>query len=347
MYASDKQLTALLPSLNIAARDPGQPFAPKDQIQPCSIDLRLDYVFWRPLKRATVDLRRARLLEIEPRRYYRKRNLADGESHELKPGGILFGRVYEQFTIPEGFAGEITGRSSFARLGLLVNCTGGFINPGYRGHMPLQLVNLGANSIRLVPFLPVCQLRLVKLTEVPTRLYGHGELQSKYTEDDGGPSYWWRDKRIKALHAQLYKVSLDLAVQERILATVGNQEPEVIERLERLLSNSKQHELTNAGEVLERFALREDRRRLLRGIGIAVFRGAFPFLLALSLGIAFTPGFGVLHYVTWAVTLLALPLCLYALRTEAGDHLGRTELARAKKVSDRSPNPSLHQTPSD
>src|SRR5205085_4347843 len=117
----------------------------------------------------------------------------------LKPSEMLLGRTYEIFTIPKDHAGKLEGRSSFARLGLAVHCSADFINPGYRGHMPLQLINFSRSSIRVFPLIPICQLILVRLSSTPTRVYGDRELSSKYMDDDGGPSYWWRDKRIKSL----------------------------------------------------------------------------------------------------------------------------------------------------
>lgn len=116
---------------------------------------------------------------------------------------MLLGRTYDSFTIPPTLAGKLEGRSSFARMGLATHCSADFINPGYRGKMPLQLVNFGRTTIRLVPFVPICQLIFIQVSSHPERLYGERELSSKYMDDDGGPSYWWRDKRVKELQAAL------------------------------------------------------------------------------------------------------------------------------------------------
>src|SRR5271157_1126354 len=151
MYLSDHDLLAILPQLNIQAEEGIEPFNPADNVQPASIDFRLGCRFWRPLKRFAIDLRRPQLLEIQPRRYYREVNLTVGETIILKPKELLLGRTSEEFSLPNGYAGELTGRSSFARLGLMVSSTGGFINPGWHGRMPIQLVNFGPNSIRLTP----------------------------------------------------------------------------------------------------------------------------------------------------------------------------------------------------
>lgn len=63
--------------------------------------------------------------------------------------------------MPPDHAGLIEGRSSYARLRLVVRCYGDFIKPGLEGHMPPELVNLGRSPIRLVFFLPICQLKIM------------------------------------------------------------------------------------------------------------------------------------------------------------------------------------------
>jgi deoxycytidine triphosphate deaminase len=203
MYLADRDLRTLLPQIDVHVEEGAEAFDPGAQLQPASLDFRLSHVFWKPQKRFPIDLRKARLLEVQPRRYYKRVQLAFGETITIRPRELLLGRTLEEFAVPNGFAAELTGRSSFARHGLMVSTTGGFINPGWRGRMPLQLVNLSPNAIRLVAGLPICQVRFVKLTDLAERPYGHEDLQSKYVNDDGGPSYWWRDKRIKALHERL------------------------------------------------------------------------------------------------------------------------------------------------
>jgi deoxycytidine triphosphate deaminase len=300
------------------------------QIQSASIDLRLSRVFWRPLRHFTIDLRRPKLLEIEPRRYYRKTVLKDGESIVLRPNSLLLGRTMEEFKVPNGYAGELTGRSSFARMGLMVNATGGFINPGWKGHMPLQLVNLGPNSIRLVPGIPLCQLRIVRLTGDAQRPYGHHSLNSLYLNDDGGPSYWWRDKRIQALHAKLSELSVELRIQQDLNAAIGHREPEVVERLEKAIDHLHLSELQDAATILEAFAKREERRRTIRRWAINLSRGLFPVSIGASLWLVNKPPFQWWHYGLWVAAAAAILLSLYAFRTEVGDHFGRAELAKTQ-----------------
>lgn len=258
MYLSDKDIMDVLDEMNVVSDDPTSPFDPKNQIQPCSVDIRLSNVFWVPRREVKkIDLRRTALLELDPRRYWKKRVLSPNSSITLKPGQMLLARTCEQFTIPKQCAGKIEGRSSFSRMGLAVHCTGDFINPGYRGHMPLQLVNQSAVPIRIFPFLPICQLMLVRLSSEPSHVYGEKELQSKYMNDDGGPSYWWRDKRIQTLIHTLAKFNVDIAVQEEIMHQVGVLEPEVIKRFEAYLERAKPADRENSDALLEAFARSE------------------------------------------------------------------------------------------
>ncbi len=62
--------------------------------------------------------------------------------------------------------------------------------------MPLQLYNAGEYPIVITPYLPLCQLMLIPLSGLPERSYGEPELESKYINDDGGPSLWWRDRLV-------------------------------------------------------------------------------------------------------------------------------------------------------
>ncbi len=162
MYLIDKEIRAILNELEIEASYPGFEFSADDQIQPCSIDIRLSNIFWMPVarkpywnpfgQRQTVDLRKSKLAEMSPRKHWRSLTLDPNECLTIKPGQMLLGRTYERFTVPPNIAGQIIGRSSFARMGLSVHCSSGFINPGWQGHMPLQRVNNGPHIIKVFPF---------------------------------------------------------------------------------------------------------------------------------------------------------------------------------------------------
>lgn len=321
MYLSDRDVEPLLKEMNIVCDDPEHPFDSSEQVQPCSIDLRLSNIFWEPIPHKTIDLRRSRLLDLAPRRFWRRKVLSKGAVLTLRPGKLILGRVYEKFSIPSKCAGKIEGRSSFARLGLAVHCSADFLNPGYRGHMPLQLVNHSTQSLKLVPFLPICQLLLIPLSSEPSRTYGTVELQSKYMDDDGGPSYWWRDKRIRRLQAIFREADISLQLQEDILDQIGPQEPEVIERFESFIGSAAHTDLENSEVILSAFLARERAAATRDRVARAIAYTAFPILASAVIGSVFIRPFVALHVILWVLAFLTLIPFLYAIWTVPPDYL--------------------------
>lgn len=330
MYLSDRDLRSILPEIAFQTSDPTLPFDPDEQIQPCSVDLRLDGVFWRQVSRRPIDLRRSKLLEMSPRRHWVRIDLKPGQCVTLQPGEMLLGRTFEAFSIPARYAGKLEGRSSFARMGLAVHCSADFINPGYRGHMPLELLNQGKSPLRVFPHVPICQVMFIPLSSTPERVYGARELSSKYMDDDGGPSYWWRDKRVKQVQAALGEHDVAEAMQQELLEVIAPSDPELIERFERLLQQLPRSALTNTSDLLQRFAEAENKvrlwARLLRGIQIS----AAPFLIAIALGSLFAGPYELLHYISWSLAAGAVPVSVVGLKSDLGDYFTTAELARAR-----------------
>lgn len=303
MYLSDKDIRSRLPELNIDCKDPSHPFSEDEQIQPCSIDLRLSKIFWEPIKSSPIDLRKRALLVMQPRRYYKRTVLRADEYITLKPGRMLIASTYEKFSVPTNLAAKIEGRSSFGRLGLSVHCTGDFANPGYRGNFPLILTNNSPTPIRLFPYIPICQLMLVPLSTPPERQYGDSVLQSKYMDDDGGPSYWWRDKRIEALQQALTAGNIDLIIQEEFLNRIGIQEPEVIERFEKFIQNPTNNELGGAQQVLRSFAESENKLRSRNRNGKGALIALFTITASIAGGSFLIETYGPFHYAIWTLTI--------------------------------------------
>ncbi|MBN8625811.1 MAG: dCTP deaminase [Planctomycetes bacterium] len=310
MYLSDKDFRSLLSELNIECHNSAHPFSADEQIQPCSIDLRLSNVFWETRRGATIDLRKSAPLILQLRRYFRRTTLRPDEYVTLKPGRMLIASTYEKFSVPVSCAAKIEGRSSFGRLGLSVHCTTDFANPGYRGNFPLILINHSPTPIRLFPFIPICQLILVKLTDSPARRYGDSVLQSKYMDDDGGPSYWWRDKRIRALQETFSAGNIELTLQDQLLNQIGIQEPEIIDRFERFVSSRSAANLGSAQQTLDTFAESEERLRRRDRYWRGFLRIFFGVAAAVSIKLATAPPFGIWHYLAWAITLMSIWPCI-------------------------------------
>lgn len=264
MILSDRDLHCLLGQMQFETEDATRLFNVDQQMQPCSVDLRLDRHFWKsrkPSKGKCIDLRQGGVGEVNVSRLFRAHRLHAGEGLTLKPGEMVLARTFEKFTIPNGYAGKIEGRSSYSRLGLSIHCTGDFMNPGWRGHMPLQLVNHGRVPIILTPYIHIAQLLVVQTSSESERPYGSDErLGHKYTDDDGGPSKYWMDQNLKTLHNALSHGNLPPDSQSRLLRALGAGDPELLDRFAVFFGRLTPSQITNPREILEWFAKKDERR---------------------------------------------------------------------------------------
>jgi dCTP deaminase len=123
-------------------------------VGPASVDLRLGSTFrvFRSARRVV----RADLAS-DYRDYSDKIALPDGETMLLMPQQTVLGLTLERIRLAPDLCGWLEGRSRFARIGLLVHISAGFMQPGLRNHQVLELTNFGPNPIELVPGTPICQ----------------------------------------------------------------------------------------------------------------------------------------------------------------------------------------------
>ena len=142
------------------------------QVQAASVDLRLDNRFVRFLPGVDcVDIKdntNVSYLESKTEEIFLDKN----EPIILKPHEIVFAQVYESISLGNCMAGRIEGRSRVARLGITVHCTGSYINPGYYGVMPLQIINHNNFDVKIYPYIGICQLILFHLNNPPLIEYG-------------------------------------------------------------------------------------------------------------------------------------------------------------------------------
>lgn len=93
------------------------PFDADEQIQICSIDLRLSTEFWRQKKVPyPIDLHKSKLAELSPRRHWKKLVLTPSKSITLQPNEFILGHTYEKFSIPEMYAGKVNTRKFFCKI---------------------------------------------------------------------------------------------------------------------------------------------------------------------------------------------------------------------------------------
>ena len=154
------------------------------QLQFGSIDLH----FRHECKR--INLRNTDVLTykmVEKHEYTTPFELKQGEKLRLRPGEIILTTTLETVRISEDFAGIITGRSSIARLGVMVHCCQAFINPGHGQPIPLQIVNLGPSAVELDLNVPICQIVFVKLRTPASGkyIYGKNGKLPKYANEVG------------------------------------------------------------------------------------------------------------------------------------------------------------------
>lgn len=176
MLLSDRDIKAELESGRIGLA-PSEP----EMVQPSSVDVRLDRYFrlFDNHKYAVIDPAEeqpelTRLIEVDPE-----------EGFILHPGEFVLGSTYEQVRLPDDVAARLEGKSSLGRLGLLTHSTAGFIDPGFEGHVTLELSNVATLPIRLWPGMKIGQLCFFRLTSPADRPYGAGATYSRYLGQRG------------------------------------------------------------------------------------------------------------------------------------------------------------------
>ena len=150
-------------------------------IQPSSIDVRLDKYFrlFDNHKYPFIDPR-----EDQPE-LTRQVEIQDGEPFILHPGEFVLGSTYELVTLPDDIAARLEGKSSLGRLGLLTHSTAGFVDPGFSGHVTLELSNVSTLPIKLWPGMKIGQLCFIRLTSPAEKPYGSTEYSSRYQGQRG------------------------------------------------------------------------------------------------------------------------------------------------------------------
>lgn len=146
-------------------------------IQPASVDLHLDKkLLTVKLQRypAYIDVRRSpdhmnELVELE-----------EDKAFFLNPGEFVLASTLESITLPDDIVGRLEGKSSLARIGLLIHSTAGYVDPGWQGHLTIQLSNVAKLPIALYYKMKIGQISFLRLTSPVDRLYGATELGSKY-----------------------------------------------------------------------------------------------------------------------------------------------------------------------
>jgi dCTP deaminase len=173
---SDRDIRAELASGRVVL----EPFD-ETMIQPSSVDVRMDKFFrvfenhrYPHIDPAEEQPELTRLVEPEA-----------GEPFILHPGEFVLASTYEVVTLPDDVAGRLEGKSSLGRLGLLTHSTAGFIDPGFSGHVTLELSNVATLPIKLWPGMKIGQLCLFRLSSPAEHPYGSAQYGSRYQGQRG------------------------------------------------------------------------------------------------------------------------------------------------------------------
>ncbi len=145
-------------------------------VQPASVDLRLGDSFrvFHNHRTTAIDLRQP------PTNLTEEVIAGEEEGFVIHPGEFCLGRTLEWVELPDDIVARIEGKSSLGRLGLIVHATAGFVDPGWKGTLTLELNNLTRVPIKLYPGLPIGQLSFMALDAPAERPYGSPELGSHY-----------------------------------------------------------------------------------------------------------------------------------------------------------------------
>jgi dCTP deaminase len=185
MVLSDRTIRRLLQEGRIGI----DPYA-EELLQPSSVDVRVDRLFrvFRNSRYPFIDVKRemeelTELVEVDTE-----------EAFILHPGEFVLGSTLERITLPDDLVARLEGKSSLGRLGLLIHSTAGFIDPGWDGHVTLELSNVANLPITIYYGMKIGQLSFVQLSEPAEHPYGTGGLGSKYQGQSGPtPSRYWKN----------------------------------------------------------------------------------------------------------------------------------------------------------
>lgn len=171
MVLSDKSIKEALSEGRVVI----EPLDASD-IQPASVDLHLDrkVLVFGNHQRPYIDVKESlenlsQLVEIP-----------DNEPFILHPGDFVLGSTVEHIELPEDLVARLEGKSSLGRIGLVIHSTAGFVDPGWKGNLTLELSNLARLPITLYYGMKIGQISFLSLTTPAERLYGSESLGSKY-----------------------------------------------------------------------------------------------------------------------------------------------------------------------
>lgn len=174
MILSDKSIKEKLKNGEISI----EPFS-DEFVQPASYDLHLDknILVFDLNKHELIDIRKPvddLMIKIE---------INDTDGYTLQPGEFVLANVKEVTGVDNKHVGRLEGKSSLARMGLIIHATAGFLDPGNKLRLTLEIANLSPLPIKIYEDMKIAQLAFEELDNECQRPYGSSGLNSKYKGD--------------------------------------------------------------------------------------------------------------------------------------------------------------------
>jgi len=150
------------------------------QLGPASLDIRLGNAFRV--------FNHTRKPYIDPKDHQTFKGLTklvkirNNQSFVFQPGQFILAATLEEISLPNDIGARIEGRSSWGRLGIIVHSTAGYIDPGFKGCLTLEMSNIGMLPVLLYPGMRICQLAFENLTS-PAEIPYPKKKDSKYFGD--------------------------------------------------------------------------------------------------------------------------------------------------------------------
>jgi dCTP deaminase len=151
----------------------------KEFLQPASYDLHLDknFMVFNRENHSLIDVK-------EPAdNMMRTVEVSEKEGYIIHPGEFVLANISEVTGVDARHVGRLEGKSSLARIGLIIHATAGFLDPGNKLRLTLEMANISPLPIRVYPGMKIAQIAFEELDKPCKKPYGSKGLNNKYYGD--------------------------------------------------------------------------------------------------------------------------------------------------------------------